>query len=171
MLIEKTKGNISQIIVTININKKFTKDPGILIKTIANNCPNIKRLSTYIEPKDFFYVKLLLLNCKNLALLELDSLYLLLNSENYYLGDELLYNLTNFSPKSLINISISGDWNYSIYAIELFFESCRERNLLYFGFTHDHYITENHIIVIKKYINEGVIKEANISTTKLPTHQ
>ena len=42
------------------------KNTGMLIKAIANNCPKIKFLRTYLEPEDFIHVKSLLLNCRNL---------------------------------------------------------------------------------------------------------
>ncbi|CAB5353193.1 unnamed protein product [Rhizophagus irregularis] len=68
-LVEKTRGNISQVnIYTI------AENTGMLIKAIANNCSNIEQLSTYLVPEDFDYVKSLLLNCKNLIYLGLNSL-------------------------------------------------------------------------------------------------
>ena len=72
LLVEKTKGNISQIyIYTTN---KAAKNTGMLIKAIANNCPKIERLSTYIKPKDFIHVKSLLLNCRSLTFIRFDGL-------------------------------------------------------------------------------------------------
>ncbi|PKB96505.1 hypothetical protein RhiirA5_434722 [Rhizophagus irregularis] len=49
-----------------------------------NNCPNIEQLSTYLVPEDFDYVKSLLLNCKNLIYLGLNSLdyFTDMNDEN-----------------------------------------------------------------------------------------
>jgi hypothetical protein len=157
MLIEKTKGNISRVIIyTFN---KVAENTGMLIKAIANNCPKIEQLSTYLEPKDFIHVKSLLLNCKNLITIELDSLNCFMN-ENDNVGDELLDILTKFSPKSLTNIIVGGDWKYSVDAFERFFESYRERNLLNFGITSEDNITEEHKAIIRKYINEEVINES-----------
>ena len=45
-------------------NDNNVKNTGMLIKAIANNCPKIKMLSTFIEQKDFIYLKLFLLNCR-----------------------------------------------------------------------------------------------------------
>ncbi|UZO11999.1 uncharacterized protein OCT59_003550 [Rhizophagus irregularis] len=68
-LVEKTRGDISQVnIYTV------AENTGIFIKAIANNCSNIEQLSTYLVPEDFDYVKSLLLNCKNLIYLGLNSL-------------------------------------------------------------------------------------------------
>ncbi|CAB4414353.1 unnamed protein product [Rhizophagus irregularis] len=81
-LVEKTKGNISQVIYTFD---NVAENTGMLIKTISNNnCPNIEQLSTYLVPEDFDYVKSLLLNCKNLIYLGLNSLdyFTDMNDEN-----------------------------------------------------------------------------------------
>ena len=74
--------------------------------------------------------------------------------------------LAKFSPNSLTEISISRGWNYSIYALVQFFESCRGRTLCYFGFSrHDYnYITEDHIIIVRKYIKEGVIEGSDVES-------
>jgi len=131
----------------------------MLIESIAKNCPKIERLSTHLEIKDFTRVKSLLLNCRNLVHLEFESLNFVINENN--VGDELLDVLTNFSPDSLVNIKISGDWKYSIDAFERFFESCRGRTLLFFNTSKFDYLTKDHKIVVRKYINEGVIKVSN----------
>ncbi|PKC50718.1 hypothetical protein RhiirA1_485525, partial [Rhizophagus irregularis] len=52
-LVEKTKGNISQ--VNIYTFDNVAENTGLLIKAIANNCPNIEQLSTYLVPEDFDY--------------------------------------------------------------------------------------------------------------------
>ena len=65
----------------------------MLIKAIANNCPKIKKLCTYLELNDFIHVKKLLLNCRYLeriVLLGLTSL-----ESNNILGDELLRSVQN----------------------------------------------------------------------------
>src|SRR5436305_14512318 len=86
MLIEKTKGSISEVFIhTFN---KAAENTGMLIKAIANNCSQIKLLSIYLEPKDFIYVRSLLLNCKNLAYIKFNSLNFLNTNES--IGDELL---------------------------------------------------------------------------------
>ncbi|RIA92879.1 hypothetical protein C1645_735985 [Glomus cerebriforme] len=158
-LIENTEGNIREIsIVTTN---KFAKNTGMFIETIVNNCPKIEELSTYLEPKDFIYVESLLQNCRNLVDLRFDSLNF--NEIHNNIGDKLLDTLAKFSPKSLISISISRNWKYSIDAFERFFESFRGRNLRSFFILYcDIYsITNEHRLIVRKYLNEGVIKESN----------
>jgi hypothetical protein len=162
MMVEKTKGNIItfKVIHSIPINSKSINDAGMLIKAIANNCPRIKELTIYLKPKDFIHVKLLLLNCKHLK----DINFVNAEDENVNIGDELLDILTKFSPNSLTKISISEDWKYSIDALEQFFESYRERTLHYFGTScnndNNNYITEDHKMIVRKYIDEGMIVEA-----------
>ena len=159
ILIEKTKGNISKIY--INITNKSVKNTEMLIKAIANNCPKIKELSTYLEPKDFIYVKSLLLNCRNLESIKFDRLHFFVN-ENGRIGNELLDILIKFSPKSF-SIAISGDWKYSIDTFERFFESCRDRTLFRFDIVYynQFYITKDHKMIVRKYVDEGVVKHSN----------
>ena len=97
-----------------------------------------------------------MLNCRCLKHICLDSPE---NNGNDYIGDELLDYLTKFSPNSLTEIYISSNWKYSVDALERFFESCRGRTLLKFGFTlyNEYYITKDHEEVFEKYIREGVI--------------
>ncbi|PKK56675.1 hypothetical protein RhiirC2_799539 [Rhizophagus irregularis] len=92
----------------------------------------------------------------------LESLEFFINENDNNIGDELLNIFTLFSPKSLNEIVISGSWKYSSYAFTRFFESFREHPLYYFGFIDsDNYITNDHKIIIRKYINEGVVKSTD----------
>ncbi|CAB5197567.1 unnamed protein product [Rhizophagus irregularis] len=160
LLIEKTIGNISSIHITAT--NKTAKEAGILIKAIAVNCPKISDLDTNIEPKDFIHVKTLLLNCRFLRKLRLKSLEFFINENDNNIGDELLDIFILFSPKSLDNISISGLWKYSIDTFNRFFESFRGHPLHYFGIN-DSYnnITVDHKIIVRKYIDGGVVKCSN----------
>ncbi|RIA98967.1 hypothetical protein C1645_870358 [Glomus cerebriforme] len=156
-LIEKTKGNIS--IIYIHTNNENIKNTGMLVKAIANNCPNIKRLTTYLDSRDFIYVKSLLLNCRYLELIRFDSMNTFIDEDDNT-GDELLDILIKFSPNSLTKITISGRWKYSNDTFERFFESYRERTLSYFAviFSDMYYITLDQVLMIRKYIEERVIK-------------
>ncbi|CAB4396312.1 unnamed protein product [Rhizophagus irregularis] len=157
LLIEKTIGNISDIYIG-NINKT-AKETGILIKAIANNCPKINCLYTYIEPKDFIHVKTLLLNCRFLKKIVLVSLKFSINKNDNNIGDELLNIFILFSPKFLNKIFISGLWKYSINTFIQFFESFRGRTLYHFAIIDTvNYITNDHKIIARKYIDEGVVK-------------
>ena len=131
----------------------------MLIKAIANNCPRIKRLDTYLEPKDFFHVKLLLLNCKNLESVKFNCLDYIVN-ENDNVGDQLLDILAKFSQNPLVNIELDRGWKYSLDAFVKFFDSYRKRNLDVFGISDNgkNYITDDHRAIIEKYHREGVIE-------------
>lgn len=117
MLVKNTKGNLLEIsIVTKFIESKNLE---IIIKSIADNCPKVRNLSIRITLKEFNFIKLILLNCRNLVSVEFDSLYY----ENDIIGDEILNDLIEFSPKSLNKLILSGNWKYSIDTLERFFGS------------------------------------------------
>lgn len=164
MLIEKTEGNVVKVIVENTNKTDKDRNVGKLIKAISNNCPKIVQLSTHLIPEDFIHVKLLLLNCKSLVYLELENSNNVVDENNNVgnVGDELLDIIAKFSPKLLTDVTISGCWKCSIEAYERLFESYRERTLLHFELTYNInqlYITKEHKIIIRKYIDEGVIEE------------
>jgi hypothetical protein len=166
-LIEKTKGNISN--VYIYTNNKVANGAGMLTKTIANNCPKIEKFFSYLKPEDFIHVKLLLIKCKYLKYIRFYSLDFIINDDNNNIGDELLDILIKFSPESLTDIRISGSWKYSIDALERFFESFKERTLSYFALEDGYHITESHRAIVNKYMKEGVIKRSDIGNFFLHT--
>jgi hypothetical protein len=158
MLIDKTKGYVSD--VSIYASNKSVENTGMLLEAISNHCPKIEYLNTHLGPKDLIYLKSLLMNCRNLISICLNSLY----DEDDDIGDELLGILTKFSPKSLTDITISGDWEYSIEVFENFFESYRDRKLLCFDINDDvgEYITIEHVDVVNKYYDEGIVVNSNL---------
>ncbi|CAB5353524.1 unnamed protein product [Rhizophagus irregularis] len=157
MLIDKTKGDITRI--HIDTTNRIAQNTGMLIKAIAKNCPKIEKLNTYLEPKDFIHVKSLLTKCRQLEEITFDSLNIFVND----IGDELFDIFTKCSPMTLIDISISSSWKCSIEAFDLFFDSCKERTLLNFNIIYNSkdYITEKHRDIVRRYINEGVIRYSN----------
>jgi hypothetical protein len=157
MLIEKTEGNILSI--SVDIFNESAENTGMFLKAISNHYPKIEHLDTYVGLKDLIYLESLLMNCRNLISICLNSL-----NENYDMGDKLLDILTKFSPKSLNIITISGNWGYSIDTFENFFESYRERKLCFFNINVDirNYITLEHLYVVKKFFDEGIIEDSNL---------
>jgi hypothetical protein len=157
LLIAKTKGNI--IRVRIYTYNEYAENMGMLIKAIADNCPKIENLSTDFEPKDLIYIKSLLLNCRNLVKLNLVN-----SNENDIIGDELFNILIEFSSKSLTKIRISGNQQkYSIDVFESFLESYRGRKLLSFDIMNSrNCITIEHVKIVRKYFDEGIIRYTNI---------
>src|SRR5205814_244992 len=111
----------------------------MLIKAIANNCPNIEALHTPLMTDDFIYMKSLLVNCRSLV----QIYFVRLNgNENENVGDELLDILAKFSPDSLIDITINSSWEYSKDAFEQLFESYRKRATFNFNIRYNIFITE-----------------------------
>ncbi|GBC06700.1 hypothetical protein RclHR1_00070067 [Rhizophagus clarus] len=157
MLIKNTEGNLLEI--SISSKRVKSVHVGIFIKSIADNCPKIKNLSFRITPEEFQLIKLILLNCRNLVKIKLDTLYY---ENDVIVGDELLDDLAKFSPKSLTKLTLSGNWKFSIEIFEKFLESCREHNLILFGITNKTHITEEHKTIARKYVSEGVINEFKI---------
>ncbi|RGB25302.1 hypothetical protein C1646_724138 [Rhizophagus diaphanus] len=156
MLIEKTKGNITNIYVeTCNESAENT---GMLLNSISNHCPRIENLVTYLGPNDLIYVKLLLMNCRNLVCLNLFGL----NENSDILGDELLDILIKLSPKCLIDIIISGYWKYSIDAFVNFFESYRGRKFRFSISDDIEFITTEHLNIVKYYFDEGIVIYSNL---------
>jgi hypothetical protein len=101
------------------------------------------------------------MNCRSLISICLNSL-----DDDNDIGDELLDILIKFSPKSLIDVSISANWKYSIEAFERFFESYRERKLREFvinDYIGEH-ITIEHLGIVKKYHKERIILCSNLLT-------
>lgn len=157
MLVEKTKGNI--LSVDVNTLDILSMNTGMLIKAIANNCPKIERLSTYLVFKDLIYVKLLLLNCSNLTYLAFNNL-----NENDNIGDELVDILIKFSPKSLKKIMFKGKWKYSIDVFDRFFEGCWRRNYNIVAIEEiRNLITIEHAEFFREYISEEVVGNLNIT--------
>ncbi|RIA90120.1 hypothetical protein C1645_876312 [Glomus cerebriforme] len=157
MIIEKSHGNILEIKIFRNVrNYKFFVYHEKLLKTIANNCPKIEKLSIDIELQNLNEMKEILLKCSHLK-----SIYLLICNDGKFNCDELLEVLVNFSPTTLHEFTLSGKWIFSINALQSFFESWRNRFPIIFNQDIENVKKENKMIV-KKYYDEGIIKETNL---------
>ena len=75
--------------------------------------------------------------------------------------DELLEILTDFSPKTFYEFSFSEDCYLSVNGLQSFFENWRSRIPIEFNtrFDRSMFYTEEHIAVLKKYLDEGVISK------------
>ncbi|RGB40641.1 hypothetical protein C1646_753079 [Rhizophagus diaphanus] len=162
MLIEKSNGNILEI----NIQKERVYDPIYtkkLIITISKYCPKIKRLTINIEPEIFEDLKEIFLNCT-----QLEMMCLSLDSEEHN-GDKLLEIILDYSPETLREFSFIKEENslFTTGGLEKFFENWKKsKSPLIFNITnvncsYEENFTE-HNKIIKKYFDEGVIKEYNI---------
>ncbi|GBC01439.1 hypothetical protein RclHR1_00420001 [Rhizophagus clarus] len=160
MLIEKSHGNILEI----NIYRSYIdQDPDPfytkkLIKAISKCCPKIERLTIDAEPENLEGIKEIFINCTRLKMIDLST-----NNEEERGCDELLEIITNYSPESLCEFSFFENWIFTVGGLEKFFENWRKRKPLIFN---KHYsglcfFTDEHKKIVKKYLDEGVIKEAN----------
>ncbi|EXX78409.1 hypothetical protein RirG_015240 [Rhizophagus irregularis DAOM 197198w] len=155
MLIEKSNGNILEI----NILKMKVHDPIYtkkLIITISKCCPKIKRFTIInIEPENFEDLKEIFLNCTQLEMLAL------LDSKEHN-GDKLLEIISDYSPETLCEYSFN--LIFTIEGLEIFFENWKKRKspliLNIIKLRYNGSFTE-HDKIIKKYFDEGVIKEYN----------
>ncbi|RIA98177.1 hypothetical protein C1645_870932, partial [Glomus cerebriforme] len=155
LLLEKSHGNILEIRIYRNQDPIYTKQ---LIKSIARYCPKIERLTICVETENFDGIKEIFLNCVHLK-----KLYLLTRNEEKLNCDELLKILINYSPKVLYEFCFDDNWIFTVESLDHFFENWRCRNPLIFkkyGYKRL-YFKEEHENVVRKYYNEGVIKETN----------
>ncbi|CAI2195613.1 12350_t:CDS:1, partial [Funneliformis geosporum] len=121
-LIEKTEGNLSEILLGCTIyDEKYS---GSFLRTIYKYCPNIQVLSLGINNViDFKELVTLLRNCKQIRKIIVDR-----SKES---GREhtilLLGILSIFSSKTLCEIRISSKWKVLARDLELFFENWKGR--------------------------------------------
>ena len=127
-----------------------------LFKEIARNCPKIEKLCIDVEPEDLDGLEELFLNCTQLKEVNLSTF-----NEGMIICDELLEILMNFSPKTLYKFSYCEEWNFSVNGLQTFFENWRSRIPIEFNtcFDRSMFYTEEHIAVLKKYLDEGVISK------------
>jgi hypothetical protein len=160
MLIEKSHGNILEI----NIYRSYIdQDPDPiytkkLIIAISKCCPKLERLTIDAELENLEGIKEIFLNCTRLKMIDLST-----SNEEERNCDNLLEILADYSPETLCEFSFFENWIFTVKGLENFFESWRKRKPLIFN---KHYsgwgfFTNEHKKIVKKYLDEGVIKEAN----------
>ncbi|RIA94261.1 hypothetical protein C1645_734951 [Glomus cerebriforme] len=123
------------------------------IESIANYS-KIEKLTIEIGAVNLDIVKNIFLNCKQLKKVNLSTSKKLPN------GDELLEIITEYSSKNLCAFSFGDNWNFSVSGLRSFFENWRGRIPLKFNCYYDGMgaWTEEHIMIVKQYRDEGVIK-------------
>jgi hypothetical protein len=155
LLIEKSNGNILEIRIYRNNDPIYTKQ---LINSISTFCPRIERLTICVEIDNFDGIKNIFLNCN-----QLKKIYLLTKNEDKLICDDLLKILLDYSSKIFYEFCFDDNWIFTVEALENFFENWRCRNPLIFkkyGYKRL-YFKEDHEFLVRKYYNEGVIKETN----------
>ncbi|GBB97053.1 hypothetical protein RclHR1_02900016 [Rhizophagus clarus] len=155
LLIEKSNGNILEIRIYRNHDPIYSKK---LFNSISKYCPRIERLTICAEIENFDGIKNIFLNCN-----QLKKIYLLTKNEDKLICDDLLKILIDYSPKVLYEFCFDDNWIFTVEGLENFFENWRCRNPLIFkkyGYKRL-YFKEEHEIIVRKYYDEGVIKETN----------
>jgi hypothetical protein len=155
MIIENSHGNIKKINIwnychRVGQDHIYTKR---LFKAIARNCPKIECLKVNISFESLSSIKEIFLNCT-----KLNELSLSLNDYNNNC-DEILNILVDYSPKTFNHFSFGENFIFSVDGLQNFFERWRGRIPIKFVTRFDKcfHFTRDHIMVVKKYFDEGVI--------------
>src|SRR5205814_443361 len=129
-------------------NKPFQE----LIQSIYQNCPNLKFLRLEIKNDVLEEFERLLITCKQLEGLVIESCRWKLYHINYI--KILLELLAKSSPNNLNKFKFYHNWEFDQDSLNLFFESWRGRNPLRF------YLIgmEKFLPTFEKYKNEGIIE-------------
>ncbi|PKC57859.1 hypothetical protein RhiirA1_471844 [Rhizophagus irregularis] len=153
MLIENSHGNIKNIDIRNDHKFGYTKR---LYKSIAINCPKIESLGINIQFKNLGGIKEIFLNCTRLNKLELYIVNIEDEEDNC---DEILNILADYSSKTFKIFSFNKDFIFSVDGLQNFFEKWRGRIPIKFvtRFYRCRYFTQEHIKIIKKYFDEGVV--------------
>ncbi|RGB41389.1 hypothetical protein C1646_810712 [Rhizophagus diaphanus] len=157
-LIEKSH----QGLLEINICRRYEYQDSVytskLIKAIAKYCPRIKKLAIDVELENLDEIREMLLNCPQLETIDLSAI-----NEKQIICDKLLEVIIDFSPKSLYKFSFNGYWIFSVEGLQIFFENWRNKFPIkfYISFSDESWVTEEYGIILKKYIDEGIIKRTN----------
>ncbi|GBB83458.1 hypothetical protein RclHR1_10190007 [Rhizophagus clarus] len=155
MLIEKSHGNIVEINVSRHSYNRTPLHSEKLMEAISKHCPRLEKLTIDVELKNLSGIKDILLNCSQLKKIRLS----LCNEGRLNVCDELLEILVKFSPNNLNTFSLNK-WKFSVESLQSFFESWRNRFPIIFDLYFGNF-TEEHKVIVKKYFDEGIIKETN----------
>ncbi|RIA79555.1 hypothetical protein C1645_63247 [Glomus cerebriforme] len=166
-IIENSGGHLKELLLFKYYDyfeDNFNKDSLNFIQKIYVHCPLIEYLTLTFPPtkEHFTEFEKLLKVCQNLKSLLLFIFNLDIKERNEKIlenGEELLNILIRSAPTNLREIRFFDDFKFSLKALEEFLEKWRGRPALSIV-TSDHiYNTEYYINLIKKYKNDGVIKD------------
>ncbi|GBB89115.1 hypothetical protein RclHR1_01580016 [Rhizophagus clarus] len=152
-IIEKSIGNILEI----NILHMFDQDreyTNKLIKAIVEKCPKLEKLTINVELENLDGIKGILLNCTQLKMINLS-----MDNKKQYNCDIFLEILTNYSPKTLYEISFNENWKFSNEGLENFFKSWRNIEPITFTMKFIGDIDEGYKRIVEKYYEKGIIKD------------
>jgi len=157
-LIERSNGNLLEIEVYCNgyEHQDFVYTEK-LIEAISKNCPKVEKLTFGVELENLNGIKKIFLNCTRLR-----KICLFTTNAESRTGDELLEILACYSSYSLYEISFNDNWNFSVKGLQTFFENWKVRVPLIFTIYYEYnHFGKDHKMLVRKYFDEGVIKETN----------
>ncbi|RIA99404.1 hypothetical protein C1645_869974 [Glomus cerebriforme] len=157
-IIEKTEGNLIKLaIYDVEYDKNCNDNPfKDLIKTIYQNCPNLKFLRLEIRNNVLNDFEKLLINCNQLEGLVFEHC----RWELYFIdvGKNLLNLLAKSSSINLCNFKFYHGWKFTHHFLNLFFEIWKERNgripLRFYMVG-----TNKFLSTFEKFKNEGIIEK------------
>ncbi|PKK68582.1 hypothetical protein RhiirC2_782083 [Rhizophagus irregularis] len=152
IIIECTKGYLTEI----SINKFIGKN-NRYIKSIYQNCPNLRYLKLPLIDDEVSELEILLTKCKCLVELFIIETYY---GQNSLLGlDELLEILAKSSPTSLFKFKFYFKYVVSrLETFKLFLDNWKGRHPM---LLQTNIYDEDFLTLIKKYIDEGIVKSHN----------
>jgi hypothetical protein len=166
-IVENSGGHLRKILLKYCSYDDFNVDSLVLIRTICKNCPLIEDLSIVFSSsiEHFIEFEKLLLACQHLKSLLLiknsivDESELLSDEDRFTDGEELLKILIRSAPNKLREIRFFDNFKISLEILENFLESWKGRSPLSIFTSDPVYDKENYKDLIKKYKDDGVIKD------------
>ncbi|PKC63385.1 hypothetical protein RhiirA1_463835 [Rhizophagus irregularis] len=152
IIIECTKGYLTEISINEFIGKNNR-----YIKSIYQNCPNLRYLKLPLIDDEVSELEILLTKCKCLVELFIIETYY---GQNSLLGwDELLEILAKSSPTSLFKFKFYFTYELPILeTFKLFLDNWKGRHPI---LLQTNIYDEDFLTLIKKYIDEGIVKSHN----------
>ncbi|CAB4417158.1 unnamed protein product [Rhizophagus irregularis] len=166
-IVENSGGYLRKILLKYCSYDNFNEDSLVLIRTIYKNCPLIEDLSLVFSSSvdHFIEFEKLLLTCKQLKSLLLiknsivDDNDQMSNEDKFSDGEELLKILVRSAPNNLREIRFFDNFKISLEILGSFLEGWRGRPSLSILTSDPVYEGENYINLVKKYKDDGVIKD------------
>ncbi|GBB85215.1 hypothetical protein RclHR1_11780007 [Rhizophagus clarus] len=160
-LIKNAGGNL----IEIKINKFYPSDGDMImiIRTIYQNCPNLKYLKLPIEYISFLHLENLLTNCVNLI-----GLFFIINNNSYlieyYDWDSLFRILAKYSPINLFKFKFYIYKAPELKSLKLFLDNWKGRHPMLLHITHygensNRDTIKSYSVLIEKSKSEGIIKK------------
>ncbi|PKY40042.1 hypothetical protein RhiirA4_453343 [Rhizophagus irregularis] len=152
-IISKTEGSLWYIRAGYTYDENQSKE---LIRTIYQYCPDLCNIYLVIDDQDFEELQQLLMKCKNLFEIILQSHKRGKLMSN---GSILLDLLVRYAPINLEEIELVSNWEITVNDLEKFLKNWAHReNPLEFRIRHVPSITDEHLKILDTYKEKGIIK-------------